>query len=252
MYLRFVHARLKPEAEPVIRRLYDSRILSRLQGVRGCLYAALIVNEERKDECISMTIWESEANAEAYVRSGLFRELLKEAGPYLSDSSEWKIQLSKDLALEYSPVRTDPVVKSYKLTARADSAIPEHDHASRMCLRIVSAKVQPERALELRRIYKQEVIPALQRAKGCQYAYLTEGAEDAEEAISVTVWDSKRHADEYERSGLFEVLLGKIRHTFSDMYQWKMELEREFSGPVISSDDYSVGNYSVVIGRRFK
>jgi heme-degrading monooxygenase HmoA len=252
MYLRFVHARVKREAQPVIQRLYDARILSRLQGVTGCLYGGLIMSVEHPDEVISMTIWDSQANAEAYVKSGLFKELLKEAEPYLEDSSEWKIELSEELELELNPVPAEPVVKSYNLTAQTGPDVPDQDAAPRMYLRVVSTKVQAERADELRSIYEREIIPELQRTKGCRYAYLTEGIEERNEAISITVWDTKKDADAYERSGKFSELLGKVEHTFSDMFQWKMALEREFKGNVITSDDYSVESYSVVTGRRFK
>jgi heme-degrading monooxygenase HmoA len=252
MYLRFVHVKIKPEDQSVIQQLYDARILSRLQGVAGCLYGGLILSEDHPDEAISMTIWDSQEHAEDYVKSGLFRELVKEAEPYLEDSTEWKIELSKELELELNPVPAEPVVKSYNLTAKTDADVPAQDATPRMYLRVVSTKVQPEKAGELRDIYEREIIPELQRTKGCRYAYLTEGIEERSEAISVTVWDTREDADTYEKSGKFEELIGKVKHTFSDMFQWKMSLEREFQGKVISSEDYSIENYSVVTGRRFK
>jgi heme-degrading monooxygenase HmoA len=252
MFLRFVHAKVKLKAQPVIQQLYDARILSRLQGVSGCLYGGLIMSEAQPDEVISMTMWDSQANAEEYVNSGLFKELVKEAEPYLEDSSEWKIELSKELQLEFHPVPAEPVVKSYNLTAKTGPDVPAPAAAPRMYLRIVSTKVQPEKADELKRIYEQEIIPELQSTKGCRHAYLTEGIEERNEAISVTVWNSREDADVYERSGKFEDLIGKVKHTFSDMFQWKMALESEFKGKVITSDDYSVENYSVVTGKRFR
>jgi quinol monooxygenase YgiN len=175
-----------------------------------------------------------------------------EALPYLSDSTEWKVQLSKNFELEYQPVPQEPVVKSYTMTAQTDSEVPPQEAADRMYLRIVSAKVQPQKMNELRKIYAEEIIPELRATRGCRYAYLTEGIEETNEAISVTIWSSKENADAYDQGGGFAKLLDKVRHTFSEVYQWKMALEREFSGEVVSSGDPDVEGYSIVAGKRFR
>lgn len=252
MYMRLVHVRIKPEILSVAQKLYDERIASRLQAVPGCLYAGLILSEQHQDECISMTLWDSWERAESYVKSGLFEELVGEAEPYLSNTSEWKIQLSRDLELEYQPVPQEPVVKSYTMVAQTNADVPPADAGSRMYLRIVSAKVQPTMMDELKKIYAEEIIPALNVTKGCRYAYLTEGIEERNEAISVTIWSSKEDADAYDKSGGFAKLLDRVRHTFSEVYQWKMALEREFSGEVVSSGDPDVEGYRIVSGKRFR
>ena len=56
-----------------------------------------------------MTLWDSQSHADAYEKSGLFRELLEEAKPFLSSSSEWKIQLTEDFSLDYQPTPEEPV-----------------------------------------------------------------------------------------------------------------------------------------------
>jgi len=252
MYLRLVRVRIKRETLSVAQRLYDEKIASRLQAVPGCLYAGLMLSEHHEDECISMTLWDTQEHAEEYVESGLFKELVEEAEPYLTDPSEWKVQLSRNLELEYGPVPQEPVVKSYTMTAQTDSEVPPQEAGGRLYLRIVSARVQPKKMDELRKIYADEIIPTLRNTRGCRYAYLTQGIEETNEAISVTIWNSKEYADAYEEGGGFAELLDKIRHTFSEVYQWKMALEREFGGGVVSSGDYDVEGYSIVTGRRFR
>ena len=138
------------------------------------------------------------------------------------------------------------------MTAQTNSEVPPQDAGGRMYLRIVSAKVRPEKMEELRRIYSDEIIPALQATRGCRYAYLTQGIEETNEAISVTIWNSKEDADAYEKSGVFADLLERVKHTFAEVYQWKMALEREFRGAVVSSEDYGVEGYSIVAGKRFR
>lgn len=252
MYLRLVHVRIKSETLPVAQQLYNEKIASRLEDVPGCLYAGLMLSEHHRDECISMTLWDSWEHAEGYVKSGLFKELMGEALPYLSDTSEWKIRLSRELELEYRPVRQEPVVKSYTMTAQTDSEVPPQDAGERMYLRIVSAKVQPRKMDELREIYSKEIIPVLRATRGCRYAYLTQGMEETNEAISVTIWSTREYANAYDQSGGFAELLDKVRHTFSEAYQWKMALEREFSVDVVSSGDPDIEGYSIVAGKRFR
>ena len=89
----------------------------------GCLYIGLMQNEHHQDECISMTLWDSQKHVENYEKSGLYEELLQGVQPYLSDSLLGKIQLSKELKLEYQPVQEEPVVKSYAFLAKKDSKI---------------------------------------------------------------------------------------------------------------------------------
>jgi len=252
MYMRIVQLKIKPETLSKFREHYDENIIPRFQEMAGCLYAGLIQSEHHEDECISMTLWDSQANAEAYEKSGFYKEHLRISQPYLSDSSVWRIQLSKELKLEYHPVEEEPVVKSYALLAKKDAKILDQDKTPMMYLRIVSVKIQPGKMEEFKQIYKEEIIPALRDVKGCRYAYSTESIEEKNEAISVTIWDSKEDAYEYERSGLFDELTDKLKHTFAELYQWKMALEKEGGGQAVTSEDLTVNYYNIVTGKSFQ
>ena len=35
-----------------------------------------------------------------------------------------------------------------------------------------------------------------------------------------------------KKSGLFGHLIDKVKHTFSDRYQWKMTMEKDFKGQI--------------------
>jgi hypothetical protein len=81
---------------------------------------------------------------------------------------------------------------------------------------------------------------------------LTTSTEKEDEAISLTVWDSKEDADTYEESGLFEKLIKKLEPTLSDLYQWKMSLDKEENWKLRTSDDMAVKYYKVVTGESFQ
>ncbi len=251
MYMRVVHTRINPEKFQAFRKFYDTNIIPELQKIPGCLCASLMQSDQHQDEYISMTLWEKQEDVEAYEK-GLFQKLLIEARPYLTDSSQWKIQLSEDFTLEYQPLVEEPIVKSFTVVEQKDSDICDQKGPQFMYMRVVSVKIEPGKLPEFKQLYKDEIIPALRSVKGCRYAYLTESLKEENEMISVTIWDSKKDAENYERSGLFDQLREKVKHTFSELYQWKMTLERESGKKLATSEDMKVDYYSMITGKKFQ
>jgi quinol monooxygenase YgiN len=250
MFMRLVQVKVKAENAGTLADLYAKHIVPTLQQTRGCIYASLIQSTSNKDESISLTLWESPHDAELYEQSGAFQHLLSEAQPYLAESSEWKIQLSKDLTLEYTPVSEEPVVRSYTVTTPSTER-PPVEEKGHLYIRILSIKLQPGKVEEFANLYQKDILPILRSVEGCRYAFLTEGVEERNEVISLTVWNSKEAADTYENSGLFRKLTRKVQHTFSELYQWKMAAERRSSVQVMTTEDLNVRGYRVVSGKTF-
>ena len=250
MFMRLVQVKVKSESLDIVAGLYAERIVPVLQKTPGCIYASLIRSTSNPDESISLTLWETANDADTYEQSGSFQRLMAEAQPHLSDSSEWKIQLSKDLTLEYAPVSEEPVVRSYNVTTPSTNKLPKAEKGP-LYIRILSIKLQPGKTEEFAKIYQAEILPVLRSVQGCRYAFLTEGVEERNEVISLTIWDSKDAADVYESSGLFRKLTRKVQHTFSELYQWKMSAERRSSVQVTTTEDLNVKGYHVVSGKTF-
>lgn len=251
MYMRLVQVKVKPDRLGEQRRMYDEEVIPVLQKVPGCLFANLIESEHHPGECISMTLWHSREEAEQYERSGTFHELLRRASPFLAESSEWKIHLSEDLTLQYEPVPQEPVVKKYEVTASDNAGLPSRRQSTALFVRIVSPQIREEKLGEFKRIYTDQVLPTLRQVKGCRYAYLTENAQEEHRVISVTIWDSKQDAEAYEQGGVFAALKAKLEHTFAEVYQWKMQLEKDSGGQVVTSEEMTVDGYRVVAGKSF-
>lgn len=249
MFMRFVHYHVDPERVPDFRRRYEETSIPTLMTVRGCLSATLIESIGSGAECVSMTLWESRETAEAYERSEVFQRLLESSRPYLAQSSEWKVLLTEDLHLEYAPAVEEPVVEAFEVMTRgADAEIPKGDS---LYVRIVAPQIRSESVEEFRNLYLEQVLPELRRAPGCRYAYLVENPTHREKFLSVTIWNSSQDAEAFERSGAYEVLTARVQHTFSNLVQWKMQLEKEKKQQVVTTDDTSVKGYSVVVGKRF-
>ena len=250
--MRFLQLNVKPEGLELSRNYYFETVLPRLHDVKGCLFAHLIQNQLERTELISMTLWEKREDAEEYQKSPVFEQLMAEFTPFLAGSNEWKIQLSEKLEIEYKPVIEEPVIRSYPVFTQKNLKSPASTSSSPMYVRILSHKLQKGKLEEFEKLYKTEVIPALQKTDGCLYAYLMENLQEGEEVISVTIWESSKAAEDYEKSGIFNSLTDKIKYTFSKLYQWKMELAKESNRMAATSDDMSLNKYTIVTGGQFK
>jgi heme-degrading monooxygenase HmoA len=250
MYLRFVQVKIKEETLPELRRIYEETIIPALQSTDGCLFVSLIHNIQHPEECISMTMWSAKQKSEAYEQSGAFDTLLGTSKPLFDDSSEWQIHLSDDLTLTYDPIPQEPVVKAYTVSSSTDPAkIPQ---GTSLYIRIVSHRVQTGMKDAFTRIYNTEILPFLRNVSGCRYATLcAEMVQDESNLISISIWDARSDADNYERSGLFDTFVQKLSPTLSGMYQWKMQLQRETHAQVMTTNDVTVEGYSIITGKSF-
>ena len=252
MFMRLVQVKVKEGHLERLRDHYQQRIISALEGLPGCRYAGLMKSVHHSEECISLTLWDSEEDAEAYERSGMFEILLHETRPYLLESSESRLQLSQDLTLEYVPVPEEPVVSKLPVAARSDTLVPQREHRGAMWVRIVSLKLRTGKLEEFERLYREQVIPALRKVKGCRYIYLAERSDRVNEVLSVTSWETKEDAENYEKSGLYAALLESQGGTLSELYNWKVKEQRSAGGLAATSEDPTLEQFDVVAGKAFK
>jgi heme-degrading monooxygenase HmoA len=249
MFMRFLQFKLNPDFLSEFEKFYENDVLPQLQKIPGCLFAGLINSKPEENEFASLTFWEHQEQAEDYERSGVFESLVNKARPFLSESSEWKIHLSDKMELEYAPVAEEPTIKKYSVadkgSEKIDGQIPE------MYIRIVSIKIQPGKLNQFKELYHNKVIPTLKSTPGCRHIFLTQSIQEEDEFISLTIWNSKRDADAYEASGKFAELNEQLRETFSQFYLWKMQLEKDYSAKVKTSEDMKVEKYNLVAGKSF-
>jgi heme-degrading monooxygenase HmoA len=249
MFMRLLNIRTSDME--LLRSFYDAVVMGELQKIDGCLFAGLLQSNKEANEGVSLTLWDSRGHAEAYEKSGTYMKLWEQAKPFRSETSEWKIQLSEDLELEYRD-DDEPELEQFNVTVHERTKQDMFKQHSKMYVRIVSHILQKDKITNFRDIYIEEILPALRKTKGCQYAYLIEGMNKANEVISLTIWDSSEYAEQYEKSGLFSELVNKLRPTFSQFYQWKMALDNHTEKKVSTSDDLKVSDYQVVTGRNLR
>ena len=252
MYLRLVQFKAKVEEVSNFQILYSNTIIPSLQGTPGCLYACLMQHDRNPGEVVSMTLWETQGDTEAYVKSGLFEHLMKQVRPLLAESSEWRVGLSKESKLQYEEVPVEPVISTYPVTINLPTKQMDGTPATSMYLRLVSVRLKSDKRDEFHSLYVNEIIPALQQTKGCRHAYLIMPSKGGNEAISVTIWETREDADTYEKTGVFATLVDRVKNTFTDLFQWKMELDKNHQQKSMTTEDLKVEGFSVVSGKSFE
>jgi heme-degrading monooxygenase HmoA len=250
MFMRMVHVKVKSGQLSGLESLYKERVIPALGAIGGCRYAGLLQSALHPEDCISFTLWNREEDATGYERSGVFDQLLQETRPFLLESSESTLQLSEDLTLEFVQVPEEPVVHSHTVAASSGPE-DEQGEAGNIWVRIVSLKIRPGMREEFMRLYVEQAIPILRRVKGCRFVYLSERGDDPDVLLSVTSWNSRKDAEDYEKSGVFERLLDAQKHLLSRLYEWKRFREEQRGDEVTTSEDVIVEHFHVLTSRSF-
>jgi heme-degrading monooxygenase HmoA len=80
-----------------------------------------------------------------------------------------------------------------------------------MFARVAWGKVKPGTWEAYERIYHEEILPATREVKGLRFRELLQGADDPNEGISLTLWESREDLDAYEQSNLYQGLTERAR-----------------------------------------
>ena len=252
MFMRILQLPVNPDSINEFKAFYEETVEPKLQTVDGCLFASLIKSKPDKDEFISLTFWKTQKQADNYENSDVFKDLIEQAKPYLSEATdEWKIQLTENMEIQYTQETEEPVINKYNVAVQNGtdkSLIKQNDS---MFLRIVSLKIQPGKMDEFKELYSEVVIPSFKRAPGCRNAFLTQSISEDSDFISVSVWDNKESAVKHESGKEYNEMIDKVKHTFSQFYLWKMSLDRGSNSTIKTTEDMKVGHYDVVTGKSF-
>ena len=248
MFMRFVRLSVKPESLDEYVKFFEEVDSKALHKIDGCLFAGLIRADSNSSDCIALTLWKSAGHAQAYEESGQYARLLDDNRPFLIDSSEWRVQLSEDLTLQYAPVESEPQVDTFEVTASTDDDAPTEDELSHMFLRTTTLNVQAGKESAFVKLYTEKIIPALKQVDGFRHAFLVESTQDPSDMLSVTVWENRQKAEAYEASGRFGYLVDEVKPLLSSLFQWKFSLDSSKKDSVVTSDDLRVEGFEMLTG----
>src|SRR3989304_3425809 len=90
----------------------------------------------------------------------------------------------------------------------------------RMYLRFVQAVAKREEVENLRSLYTNTIIPALQGTPGCLYACLMQNSRDPDDVVSMTSGKGAEDAEESVKGGMPDHLMRQVRPMLSDAAEW--------------------------------
>ena len=165
MFLRMVTHIIRAEDSEKNARTYAGSVLSGLRTTDGCVFAALLQESSNPQRCISLTIWSARDASVAYEESGLYQKLVDSLRPYFLETDEWKLELSEDLSLQYTPVRVEPSVEGFDETLVASGSLAGLKR-NPFAVHILAVSVLEEHVGNFEKILASEIYNRYRHIKG--------------------------------------------------------------------------------------
>jgi heme-degrading monooxygenase HmoA len=80
-----------------------------------------------------------------------------------------------------------------------------------MFARVAWGKVKPGTWEEYERLYRDDILPSTRDVKGLVFRELLQGADDPNEGISLTLWETRQDLDAYEQGDLYQGVVDRAR-----------------------------------------
>jgi heme-degrading monooxygenase HmoA len=84
-----------------------------------------------------------------------------------------------------------------------------------MWVRLTSFTPQPDRADDLRRTYRENLVPFIKSQPGNIDALLLEAADGQGDFVSLTMWESRESAEAYDSAGTYGKLVDHVSSLFT-------------------------------------
>ena len=120
MHLRLLNLQTKDGGFEGLKQAYVETIIPALRGVKGCRNAFLMANVKTQNKLVSVTVWDSQEDAEAYDRSEVFQSLMRNTRDLLS-AHMWQSTLKSFVP---SKVYTNEDVKARFYSVVAGRSFP--------------------------------------------------------------------------------------------------------------------------------
>jgi quinol monooxygenase YgiN len=84
MFVRLTYFGFKPDKLEELKKFYNEVAIPTLKKQKGNLECKLLEPVDKKDEYISMTLWENKENADTYHNTGVYKKLVDQVRPFFS------------------------------------------------------------------------------------------------------------------------------------------------------------------------
>ncbi|HUP14116.1 MAG TPA: antibiotic biosynthesis monooxygenase family protein [Niastella sp.] len=97
MIVRLTYLSFMPENLVQAKSTYHDEVIPAVRNQKGNIDCKLLAPMDEKDEYISMTVWETKADADAYENSGLYRDLVNKVKKDFSKPPVLKVYMSESI-----------------------------------------------------------------------------------------------------------------------------------------------------------
>jgi len=94
-FVRIVSARIEAGRFEELKTRYDEEIKPALMATKGCRAVFLVENVKRRSRALSVTLWDSEADAIRHELSGAFDEMVAKVSEFFSGLYQWRLALGE-------------------------------------------------------------------------------------------------------------------------------------------------------------
>jgi heme-degrading monooxygenase HmoA len=84
-----------------------------------------------------------------------------------------------------------------------------------MYVRLTYLGFLPGKAEEAKKIYNNELVPVVKQQKGNLDCRMLEPVDKTDDFISMTVWENKEDADNYQSSGVYRKLVDRVKEFYA-------------------------------------
>jgi heme-degrading monooxygenase HmoA len=232
MFLRMVTHIIRVEESEKNAETYARAVLTALRETQGCIFASLIQNIGNPQECISLTLWASRNESIAYEESGLYAHLVDSLRPYFLESTDWKLELSEDLSLEYLPTQTEPTVE------RFDESAPGPENMAKLrsnpfAVHILSLSVQEDQLKTFESIFAAAIHSKYKLRKGFLDFMVVR---QHRKFFVISFWDERVDLQSVSAFYSIDGLLESIRNVLPSFVRWQVTQTRDVHRSASSED----------------
>ena len=95
-FVRIVSARVEAGKFEELKKRFDEEIKPALMATKGCRAVFLVENVKRRSRALSVTLWDSEADAIRHELSGAFDEMVAKVSEFFSGLYQWRLSLGSE------------------------------------------------------------------------------------------------------------------------------------------------------------
>ncbi|HAP34774.1 MAG TPA: hypothetical protein DCQ28_02090 [Bacteroidetes bacterium] len=218
MFLRMVTHTVRSEESERMAETYHRSVISNLRTTKGCVFASLLQNTINPQECISLTLWDSQKESFEYEESGLYKQLVDSLRPFFVVSDEYTLTLSEDLSLEYTPIQVEPTVERFNNSVTGSENISRLK-ANPFAVQILTLTVQEDQIPTFESIFSSDIHPKYKTHKGFIDLILLR---QKREYHIISFWDET--VDIQSTSGIHSIneLLTSIYKILPSFIRWKV------------------------------